>query len=138
MLLTGQNGVLNLLLINWVKGKKCINDLGIDGIDVVFEHIGAETLGFSVYTLNRGGSVVICAASSGYDVTIDLRYLWMELKKIIGSHFANYNEAKEAAELVFNKKITPLIYNSSPISDINIMLDKMYGGNTFGKIVFYH
>ena len=85
----------------WRKISLKLKALKLPEIDVVFEHVGKETLGLSVYLLKRGGRVVTCAATSGFLATIDLRFLWMQLKSIIGSHFANYNEASEAAKLVF-------------------------------------
>ena len=122
----------------WAKAKKYMASNGFETIDVVFEHIGASTLGASVYFLRKGGRVVICAASSGYDAEVDLRYLWMEVKSIIGSHFANYHEAKEASRLINSKKVIPVIHDIYPIEKIGEMMDKMYKGETFGKIVFQH
>ena len=62
----------------------------------------------------------------------------MQLKKIIGSHFANYYEAEQAANLTFNKNIRPVIYSYSPINNLPKLMDEMYLGNTHGKIVFNH
>ena len=70
--------------------------------------------------------------------TIDLRFLWMQLKSIIGSHFANYDEATKAADLIFNNKIKPIIHSLNKIEDLPKRMDEMYAGNTFGKIVFKH
>jgi crotonyl-CoA reductase len=124
--------------VSWRKIKSLLTKKRIDSIDVVFEHIGRETLGLSTYLVKRGGKVVICAATSGYLSTIDLRFLWMQLKTIIGSHFANYNEATLASELIFNNKINPLIHSINKIDKLPEMMDNMYNGRTFGKIVFNH
>lgn len=125
-------------LIAWSKAKRHLASIGVNKIDVVFEHIGADTLGFSTYVLRRGGRVVICAASSGFDALIDLRYLWMELKSIIGSHFANYQEAIEAAQLVFDGKIKTEVFETLPIDQLPVMADAMWKRQTHGKIVFTH
>ncbi len=124
--------------IAWNKVKKIITKNGFKNIDYVFEHVGKETLGLSTYLLKRGGKVVICAATSGYLATIDLRFLWMQLKSIVGSHFANYNEATLASELIFDNKIKPLIHSINHIDKLPEMMDKMYSGITYGKIVFNH
>lgn len=124
--------------IAWNKVKKVINRKGLGEIDYVFEHIGRQTLGLSTYLLKRGGKIVICAATSGYLATIDLRFLWMQLKSIVGSHFANYHEAQQASNLIFNKKIKPVIYKFSSIDDLPKLMDDMYLGKTHGKIVFNH
>ena len=62
----------------------------------------------------------------------------MQLKSIVGSHFANYHEAQQASNLIFNKKIRPIIYKFSSIDDLPELMDDMYLGKTHGKIVFNH
>ena len=66
----------------------------------MFEHPGRETFGASVYVARKGGTIVTCASTSGFMHEYDNRYLWMSLKRIIGSHFANYREAWEANRLI--------------------------------------
>lgn len=122
----------------WRNAKQILTKKGINDLDVVFEHVGRETLGLSLFLLTRGGKVVTCAASSGFNAVIDLRYLWMSLKTLIGSHFANYYEAEQAAKLVFENKINPLIHSVNSIDQLPIMMDKMYSSSTYGKIVFSH
>jgi crotonyl-CoA reductase len=57
----------------------------------------------------RGGTIVTCASTSGYEHVYDNRYLWMNLKRIVGSHFANYREAWEANRLVCRGVIHPTL-----------------------------
>src|ERR1700710_3279793 len=78
---------------------------GGDDPDIVFEHPGRETFGVSVYVAKRGGTIVTCASTSGYQHQYDNRYLWMSLKRIIGSHFANYREAWEAKRPIHKSRI---------------------------------
>ncbi len=125
-------------LISWNKFSNHLKKIGCPEIDCIFEHVGAETLGMSVYLLKRGGRVVICGASSGYMSQIDLRYLWMELKRIIGSHFANKKEAEEAASLIFEGKVKPLIHSNNKINKLGEMADKLHSEDISGKIVFDH
>jgi crotonyl-CoA reductase len=80
-----------------------------DDVDIVFEHPGRETFGASVYVARRGGTIVTCASTSGFMHEYDNRYLWMNLKRIIGSHFANYREAFEANRLISRAKIYPTL-----------------------------
>jgi crotonyl-CoA reductase len=77
--------------------------------DIVFEHPGRETFGASVYVARKGGTIVTCASTSGFLHQYDNRYLWMNLKRIIGSHFANYREAWEANRLIQLGKIHPTL-----------------------------
>lgn len=77
--------------------------------DIVFEHVGKDTFSTSVFVVKRFGKVVICGATSGYDLDFDVRYLWMRQKQIIGSHFANAYEAHRANELVMAGKIRTVV-----------------------------
>jgi len=86
-----------------------------DDPDIVFEHPGRETFGVSVYVAKRGGTVVTCASTSGYLHQYDNRYLWMNLKRIICSHFANYREAWEANRLIARGRIHPTLSKSYPM-----------------------
>jgi crotonyl-CoA reductase len=88
---------------------------GGDDPDIVFEHPGRETFGVSVYVAKRGGTIVTCASTSGFMHTYDNRYLWMNLKRIVGSHFANYHEAWEANRLVARGRIHPTLSRTYPL-----------------------
>ncbi|WP_184743659.1 zinc-binding dehydrogenase, partial [Streptomyces eurocidicus] len=94
----------------WKRFGTRIRELtGGEDPDIVFEHPGRETFGASVYVARKGGTVVTCASTSGYNHEYDNRYLWMSLKKIVGSHFANYREAWEANRLLAKGKIHPTL-----------------------------
>jgi crotonyl-CoA reductase len=94
----------------WQRLGKQIRDLsGGDDVDIVFEHPGRETFGASVYVARRGGTIVTCASTSGFMHEYDNRYLWMSLKRIVGSHFANYREAWEANRLIQRGKVHPTL-----------------------------
>jgi crotonyl-CoA carboxylase/reductase len=77
--------------------------------EVVFEHVGKETFPTSVLVAKRFGRIVICGATTGYDLNFDVRHLWMRQKSIIGSHFANAYEAERANRLVVEGKIRPVL-----------------------------
>ncbi|MFB7852636.1 crotonyl-CoA carboxylase/reductase [Streptomyces sp. NPDC056053] len=94
----------------WKRFGKRIRELtGGEDVDIVFEHPGRETFGASVYVTRKGGTITTCASTSGYMHEYDNRYLWMSLKKIVGSHFANYREAWEANRLIAKGKIHPTL-----------------------------
>jgi crotonyl-CoA reductase len=88
---------------------------GGDDPDIVFEHPGRETFGASTYVAKKGGTIVTCASTSGYMHQYDNRYLWMNLKRIIGSHFANYREAWEANRLIARGQIHPTLSKTYPL-----------------------
>jgi len=89
-------------------GKDIRAQIGRD-VDIVFEHPGRQTFGASVFVAARGGTIVTCAATSGYMIEYDNRHLWMKLKRIISSHFANYSEAWAANQLICEGKIQPIL-----------------------------
>jgi crotonyl-CoA reductase len=83
---------------------------------IVLEHPGRDTFGASVYLARRGGTIVTCASTSGFLHQYDNRYLWMNLKRIVGSHFANYREAWEANRLVMLGRIHPTLSKTYPLA----------------------
>ncbi|QYD73423.1 crotonyl-CoA carboxylase/reductase [Paraburkholderia edwinii] len=85
-------------------------------VDMVFEHPGRNTFAASCYVVKRGGMVVFCAATSGYDLTCDARYIWMRQKRIQGSHFASLKEAAQANRLVMSGRIDPCLSEVFPWS----------------------
>jgi crotonyl-CoA reductase len=102
----------------WKRLGKKIRDLtGGEDPDIVFEHPGRETFGASVYVARRGGTIVTCASTSGYWHEYDNRYLWMTLKRIVGSHFANYRESWEANRLIARGAIHPTLSRVYPLAE---------------------
>jgi crotonyl-CoA reductase len=102
----------------WMRLGKRIRELtGGDDVDIVFEHPGRETFGASVFVARKGGTIVTCASTTGYLHQYDNRYLWMNLKRIIGSHFANYREAWEANRLMTRGKIHPTLSKAYRLED---------------------
>ena len=99
-------------------GKKIRELTGGEDVDIVFEHPGRETFGASVFAARKGGTIVTCASTSGYMHEYDNRYLWMNLKRIIGSHFANYREAWEANRLIAKGKIHPTLSRSYAMDEV--------------------
>ncbi|GAA0223597.1 crotonyl-CoA carboxylase/reductase [Cryptosporangium japonicum] len=85
--------------------------------DVVFEHVGRATFGISVFVLKRGGTVVTCGSSTGYHHEFDNRYLWMKLKRVIGSHAANLQEQWECARLFESGALVPTLSEVFPLSE---------------------
>ncbi|MBT5374749.1 MAG: crotonyl-CoA carboxylase/reductase [Rhodospirillaceae bacterium] len=77
---------------------------GVD-VDFVFEHPGEATFPVSCFVVKRGGMVVFCAGTTGYNLTMDARFVWMRQKRIQGSHFAHLKQASQANQLVIERRI---------------------------------
>jgi crotonyl-CoA carboxylase/reductase len=89
-----------------------------NNVDSVFEHPGAATFPVSVLVVKRGGMVVICAGTTGYNLTMDARYLWMHQKRVQGSHFANLLQAAQANKLVVERRLDPCMSEVFPWEQI--------------------
>ena len=119
----------------WMRlGKKIRELTGGDDVDIVFEHPGRETFGASVFVARKGGTIVTCASTSGFMHEYDNRYLWMSLKRIIGSHFANYREAWEANRLVARGKIHPTLSRTYPLDQVGQAAQDVHGNVHQGKV----
>lgn len=122
--------------LNWRKFEKKIYDcIGYNKIDCVFEHIGRNVFALSIFLLRRGGRIVTCAATSGYETIIDIRFVWMEMKRIIGSHFCTAAEAKDAIELLSKGKVKHINFDKISFENIPSGLDDLYLRKSKGKIV---
>ncbi|KAJ1684775.1 hypothetical protein LUZ63_020046 [Rhynchospora breviuscula] len=103
----------------WKRFGARIRELtGGEDIDIVFEHPGRETFGASVYVTRKGGTITTCASTSGFMHEYDNRYLWMNLKRIISSHFANYRESWEANRLIAKGKIHPTLSRTYRLEEV--------------------
>ncbi|MGW2686720.1 crotonyl-CoA carboxylase/reductase [Streptomyces sp. NPDC001414] len=119
----------------WKRFGTHIRELtGGDDVDIVFEHPGRETFGASVYVARRGGTIVTCASTSGYRHEFDNRYLWMHLKRIIGSHFANYREAWEANRLVVKGRVHPTLSRTYPLAETGRAVTDVHRNRHHGKV----
>lgn len=78
-------------------------------VDLVFEHPGEATFPVSCMVVKRGGMVVFCAGTTGYNLTFDARYVWMRQKRIQGSHFATLAQAAAANQLMIEKRLDPCL-----------------------------
>jgi crotonyl-CoA reductase len=107
---------------------------GGEDVDIVFEHPGRETFGASVYAARKGGTIVTCASTSGYMHQYDNRYLWMNLKRIIGSHFANYRESWEANRLIAKGMIHPTLSRSYRLEDVGQAALDVHHNKHQGKV----
>ncbi len=99
---------------------KAIWDLTGKGVNVdcVFEHPGEATFPVSTFVVKRGGMVVFCAGTTGFNITFDARYVWMHQKRIQGSHFAHLKQAAAANKLVHERRIDPCMSDVFPWDEI--------------------
>jgi crotonyl-CoA reductase len=119
----------------WLRlGKKIRELTGGDDPDIVFEHPGRETFGASVFVARKGGTIVTVASTSGFMHEYDNRYLWMNLKRIIGSHFANYREAWESNRLIARGAIHPTLSKTYAMEDVGQATHDVHRNVHQGKV----
>ncbi|NQV47413.1 MAG: crotonyl-CoA carboxylase/reductase [Rhodospirillaceae bacterium] len=118
------------------KFGKAIWDITGKGVDVdfVFEHPGEATFPVSCNIVKRGGMVVFCAGTTGYNLTMDARFVWMRQKRIQGSHFANLKQASQANQLVIERRIDPCMsemfsWDDIPLAHMKMMNNEHKPGN---------
>ena len=86
--------------------------------NIIFEHPGETTIPTSIFVCETGGMVVVCAGTTGYNATVDLRYLWMRQKRLQGSHFANTEQSNQMNELAVSGRLDPCLSRAFPYTDI--------------------
>lgn len=102
--------------------------------DIVFEHSGQETFPASVFLCARFGRVLICGATTGYNLHFDVRYLWMMQKRIIGSHFANALDCLRANSLIESGRVKPYLSKVYPYDQIPLAHQDMFENKHVGNM----
>jgi crotonyl-CoA carboxylase/reductase len=115
----------------WVKearkfGKAIWEITGKKDVDIVFEHPGEQTFPVSCLVVKRGGMVVFCAGTTGFNITFDARYVWMRQKRVQGSHFAHLKQAAAANQFVLDRRVDPCMSEVLPWKEIPIAHTKMW------------
>ena len=108
---------------------------GKRGVDVVVENVGKETWDRSLRCLAKGGRLVTCGATSGYEAATDLRYLFSRGLSIMGSTMGSRNEMLTVARLVGERRIRPIIDRVLPLERVADGHRAMAERSVFGKIV---
>jgi crotonyl-CoA carboxylase/reductase len=109
------------------KFGKAIWDITGKGVnvDMVFEHPGESTFPVSTFVVKKGGMVVICAGTTGFNCTFDVRYMWMHQKRLQGSHFAHLKQASAANRLMIERRLDPCMSEVFPWAEVPLAHMKM-------------
>jgi alcohol dehydrogenase len=104
------------------------------GVDVVFEHVGADTFNGSLLCLKRGGRLVTCGATSGASTTFNLMQLFQQQYRIIGSFGASMRNIRESLDKMASGML-PVIDTEVAIENFEHCLARLESRQVFGKIV---
>jgi alcohol dehydrogenase len=105
------------------------------GVDVVFEHVGADTWAGSMLCLKRGGRLVTCGSTSGVSTEMNLMQLFQQQLKIFGSFGCRMENMANAMQKMAAGIVSPVIDTLVGFDDIEPALKRMEGRDVFGKIV---
>jgi crotonyl-CoA carboxylase/reductase len=104
--------------------------------EIVFEHPGEATIPTSIFVCEAGGMVVICAGTTGYSASVDLRYHWVRQKRLQGSHGTNDEQARAYNQLMCDAKLDPCLGEVYAFEDIGkAHYDMEAGKEVFGNRV---
>jgi NADPH:quinone reductase-like Zn-dependent oxidoreductase len=108
---------------------------GKRGVDVVFEHVGAATWPKSVESLATAGRLVTCGNTTGWDVKLDLRFLFSKQWSLLGSFMGTLGELHQVLKFVFRKELRAVIDKVHPLSEIRAAHERLERKEQFGKVV---
>jgi crotonyl-CoA carboxylase/reductase len=117
---------------NWLKGVRAFGARLWEVLGekrspkIIFEHPGESTIPTSMFVCDTGGMVVICAGTTGYNATVDLRYLWMRQKRVQGSHFANDEQSYAMNELALDGRLNPCMSRVFPYDELPVSHQLMH------------
>ena len=105
------------------------------GVDVVFEHVGADTWAGSILSLKRGGRLVTCGSTSGVSTQMNLMMLFQRQLKLLGSFGCRMENMVDAMQKMAEGLVHPVIDTEVGFDDIDKALARMEGRDVFGKII---
>jgi NADPH:quinone reductase-like Zn-dependent oxidoreductase len=106
-----------------------------EGVDIVFEHVGAATWDESVKSLKSGGTLVTCGATTGPKVALDLVHLFARQLTLLGSYMGTMGELHEVLKHVFAGRLKPVVDRTFPLNELRAAHEYLEKSQMFGKIV---
>jgi NADPH:quinone reductase-like Zn-dependent oxidoreductase len=108
---------------------------GNRGVDIVIEHVGTATWERSLKCLARGGRLVTCGATTGYDASVDLRFLFSRQYTLMGSYMGTKGELLRAAQFFFTGQLRAIVDRTFPLAEAAAAHRHLEEGKQFGKVV---
>ena len=105
------------------------------GVDVVFEHVGAATWNESMKSLKPGGTIVTCGATTGGETNFDIRVLFTRQFSFLGSFMGNMGELHKVLSHVFAGRLKPVVDRSFPLRDAAKAHEYLASSSMFGKVI---
>jgi NADPH:quinone reductase-like Zn-dependent oxidoreductase len=106
-----------------------------EGVDIVVEHVGAATWDESVRSLKTAGTLVTCGATTGPNVSIDLRHLFARQLRLLGSYMGTMGELREVLGHVFAGRLKPIVDRTFALAEVRAAHEYLEKSQMFGKVV---
>ena len=116
-------------------GEEARKFTGKLGVDIVIEHVGTATWTDSMKALKPGGTLVTCGATSGPEVSFDLRFLFARQLSMLGSYMGTMGELHAVLKLVFSGKLKPVVDKTFPLREVRAAHEYLEESKMFGKVV---
>jgi len=129
----GADEIINYTREDWPKEVRRLTDK--KGVEVVFEHTGAATWAGSIGSLARGGRLVTCGATSGFDAPIDIRQLFYRHLTFLGSFMGSKSELLDAMKFIERGQIRAVVDRTLPLAEASHAHELMQDRAQFGKLV---
>jgi NADPH:quinone reductase-like Zn-dependent oxidoreductase len=129
----GADETINYSSDDWPKQVKRLT--GGRGVDVVFEHTGEVTWPGSILSLKKGGRLVTCGATSGFDARTDLRHVFYRHLTILGSMMGSKADLLAAMKFIESGRIRAVVDRVLPLAEARLAHELMEDRAQFGKLV---
>jgi len=129
----GADVVLDRSQVDW--GREIQRLTSRRGVDVVVDNVGQATIATSMQAVARGGRIVIVGNTSGPRAEIDIRYIFGKQISLIGSTMGSHQDFRAVLDLLWSRKIKPVVHQVLPLSKGIEAYKMMQEGRHFGKIV---
>jgi NADPH:quinone reductase-like Zn-dependent oxidoreductase len=106
-----------------------------EGVDIVFEHVGAATWDESMKSLKAAGTLVTCGATTGPGVSVDLRHLFARQLRLLGSYMGTMGELHEVLGHVFAGRLKPVVDRTFPLTELRAAHEYLEKSQMFGKVI---
>ncbi|GAB2966419.1 zinc-binding dehydrogenase [Streptomyces heilongjiangensis] len=115
--------------------RRRVRELTDDGADLVVDYQGKDTWPISLRSARPGGRVVTCGATTGYEATTDLRYVWSRQLDILGSNAWRRDDLHTILDLVATDALEPVVHADFPLSRAPEAVAELEERRAFGKVV---
>jgi NADPH:quinone reductase-like Zn-dependent oxidoreductase len=105
------------------------------GVDVVIEHIGPATWDESLRSMKPGAVLVTCGATTGPNVSMDLRFVYLRQLSVRGAFMGTMGELHDVLKHVFSERLKPVVDRTFPLQEVRAAHEYMEASKMFGKIV---